>query len=184
MSEKAKKIIDIIIKVVWWVVLILLIALSVGIVSAKIKGKVPKVFGYSVVHIISQSMSDTIPVGTYILIKEVSPEEIKENDIICFYSEDSLIYGRPNTHRVVEVIENDGKYEYVTKGDSNAGQDTVTAKGDKLIGRYVKNLEGLTWLSGAVQSQGMMVVFVVMFIVSVGIVLATVVMEKKKMNDK
>jgi signal peptidase len=184
MSEKAKKIIDIIIKVVWWVVLILLIALSVGIVSAKIKGKVPKVFGYSVVHIISQSMSDTIPVGTYILIKEVSPEEIKENDIICFYSEDSLIYGRPNTHRVVEVIENDGKYEYVTKGDSNAGQDTVTAKGDKLIGRYVKNPEGLTWLSGAVQSQGMMVVFVVMFIVSVGIVLATVVMEKKKMNDK
>jgi signal peptidase len=184
MSEKAKKIIDIIIKVVWWMVLILLIALSVGIVSAKIKGKVPKVFGYSVVHIISQSMSDTIPVGTYILIKEVSPEEIKENDIICFYSEDSSIYGRPNTHRVVEVLEKDGKYEYVTKGDSNAGQDTVTAKCDKLIGRYVKNLEGLTWLSGAVQSQGMMVVFVVMFIVSVGIVLATVVMEKKKMNDK
>ena len=81
MSQKTKKIIDTTVKIVWWVLLVLLIALIVCIVSAKIKGKVPKVFGYSVVMIITESMGDTFPVGTYILIQETSPEDIKENDI-------------------------------------------------------------------------------------------------------
>ena len=82
MSQKAKKIIDTTVKIVWWVLLVLLIALIVCIVSAKIKGKVPKVFGYSVVMITTESMGDTFPVGTYILIKETSPEDIKENDYV------------------------------------------------------------------------------------------------------
>ncbi len=184
MSKKAKKIIDLTLKIVWWVVLILLIALVVCIVSAKVKGKVPKIFGYSVVLITSQSMGDAIPVGTYILIEEISPKDIKENDIICFYSEDASIYGHPNTHRVVSVIENDGKYEYVTKGDANAMQDAVTAKGEKLIGRYVRNLETLTWVSNAVQTQGMMVVFVGMFVLSAGIIVVIVVLKTKNDSEQ
>jgi signal peptidase len=183
MSQKAKKIIDTTVKIVWWVFLVLLIALIVCIVSAKIKGKVPKVFGYSVVVITTGSMGDTFPVGTYILIKETSPEDIKENDIICFYSEDPSIYGYPNTHRVTKVIESNGKYEYVTKGEANAVEDNVTAKGDKLIGRYVQKLDGLTWLTGAVRSQGMFVVFIGMFIVTAGIIVVSVVLKSKEEKE-
>jgi signal peptidase len=88
---------------------------------------VPKVFGYSVVVITTGSMGDTFPVGTYILIKETLPEDIKENNIICFYSEDPSIYGYPNTHRVTKVIESNGKYEYITKGDANAVEDNIAS---------------------------------------------------------
>jgi signal peptidase len=183
MSQKAKKIIDTTVKIVWWVFLVLLIALIVCIVSAKINGKVPKVFGYSVVVITTGSMGDTFPVGTYILIQETSPEDIKENDIICFYSEDPSIYGYPNTHRVTKVIESNGKYEYITKGDANAVEDNITAKGDKLIGKYVKRLDGLTWLTGAVRSQGMFVVFIGMFIATAGIIVVSVVLKSKKEKE-
>jgi signal peptidase len=183
MSKKAKKIIDITVKTVWWALLVLLIALIVCIVSAKIKGKVPKVFGYSVMVITTESMGDTFPVGTYILIKETSPEDIREKDIICFYSEDPSIYGHPNTHRVTKVIESNGKYEYITKGDANAVEDNITAKGDKLIGKYVKRLDGLTWLTGAVRSQGMFVVFIGMFIATAGIIVVSVVLKSKKEKE-
>jgi signal peptidase len=179
MSQKAKKIIDTTVKIVWWVFLVLLIALIVCIVSAKINGKVPKVFGYSVVVITTGSMGDTFPVGTYILIKETSPEDIKENDIICFYSEDPSIYGYPNTHRVTKVIESNGKYEYVTKGDSNAVEDNITAKGDKLIGKYVKKLDSLTWLSEAIKSEGMVFVFGGMFVVTAGVIVVAMVLKQK-----
>ncbi len=183
MSQKAKKIIDTTVKIVWWVLLVLLIALIVCIVSAKIKGKVPKVFGYSVVMITTESMGDTFPVGTYILIQETSPEDIREKDIICFYSEDPNIYGKPNTHRVTKVIESNGKYEYITKGDANAVEDNITAKGEKVIGRYVQKLEGLTWLTGAVRSQGMFVVFIGMFIATAGIIVVSVVLKSNKEKE-
>ncbi len=179
MSKKAKKIIDTTVKIVWWVFLVLLIALIVCIVSAKIKGKVPKIFGYSVVVITTKSMEDTFPVGTYILIKETLPQDVQEGDIICFYSEDASIYGYPNTHRVVQVIENNGNYEYVTKGDANFVEDTVTAKGDKLIGKYVKKLDSLTWLSEAIKSEGMVFVFVGMFVATAGVIVVAMVLKQK-----
>ena len=40
---KTKKIIDIVLKVGWWVVFTLLFVLVISIVSAKVKGEVPKI---------------------------------------------------------------------------------------------------------------------------------------------
>lgn len=180
MKAKTKTIIEKILKMAWWVVFILLFALILTISSAKIKGKVPSVFGYSVVNICSQSMEDTIPVNTYILLKKVNPKAIEEGDIICFYSDDSNISGYPNTHRVMQVIKKDGQYEYVTKGDANTMEDRVTAKGDKLIGRYVKTLKGLTWLSRSMQKQGIVVVFGLMLAGTAGIVITTLILKSKE----
>jgi signal peptidase I len=181
MNEKAKKIADYAFKTIWWVVFITLFLLVFSIITAKMKGEVPKVFGYSVLTITTPSMGETIPVDTYILVKETSPEQIKEEDIICFYSDDSGIYGYPNTHRVKRVIEVEGGYEYVTKGDANAMEDSVTAKSDRLIGRYVKTLDGVTWLSKAVASKGMILIFGFMF-VATGI--AVVMTAKLKAQDE
>ena len=144
-SKNVIKIIKRTLSSLWWLALGLLVVLLVNIFGAKLSGDVPSIFGYSVMDIVSGSMEDTIPKDTYILIKKVAPEEIEKDDIICFYSTDSKIYGFPNTHRVVEepIVTADG-IEFITKGDANPVNDTETAKGDKLIGVYVKKLNGLT----------------------------------------
>ena len=177
---KTKKIIDTALKVSWWVVLILLFILAMNICFAKIRGEVPKVLGYSVIKVATPSMQESIPSGSYILIKETAPKDVKENDIICFYSEDPTIYGYPNTHRVKKVIKIDDKYEYVTKGDSNTMEDSVKAKGEKLIGKYVKTLNVLTWVSTSIASKDMAIVFVITFIVSLGVIIASVILKNKK----
>lgn len=184
MKTKTKNIIDVVFKTCWWVAFVLLVVMVFGILSAKLKGEVPNVFGYSVVRITTPSMNDTIPVDTYILLKKTAPEDVKEKDIICFYSDDENILGYPNTHRVKEVKIVDGKYEFVTKGDANANEDSVTAKGDKLIGKYVKTLKGVTWLSQAIKSQGAIVIFVGMFVATTGIVVATLIIKTNEENKK
>ena len=184
MTDKTKKIIDKTFSITWWAVFAALFALIFGIISAKIKGEVPKIFGYSVVKIISPSMGEEIPVGTYVVIKETDPEDIEEWDIICFYSDDPSIKGYPNLHRVVKppIQVGDG-YEYVTKGDGNPSEDNVTAKSEKLIGKYVKSLDWLTNLSEAVSSKGMMTFVVTLAFLSVGMVVAIVMLKSKDQTE-
>lgn len=185
MTSKVKKIIDRIVSITWWTLLVALFLLVFGIVSAKAKGKVPKVFGYSVVTIITPSMGEEIPVGSYVLIKAVDPEDVRENDIICFYSDDPAIKGSPNIHRVVKPpIEVGDGYEYVTKGDANPSEDSVTAKSDKLIGKYVDRMYWLENLSNSVNSSGMMTFVMLLFVLSMGMIVAVVMLKSKEVPEQ
>ena len=105
-------------------------------------------------------------------------------NIICFYSDDPSIKGYPNLHRVVKPpIQVGDKYEYITKGDANAIEDSVTAKSDNLIGKYVKVMDGLTNLSEAMNSKGMLVFVMTLCVLSVGIIAAIVVIKSKDQTD-
>lgn len=184
MTVKTKKIIGKTLSVAWWSVFIALFALIIGIISAKAKGEVPSVFGYSVVKVITPSMGEKIPVGTYVIIREVDPADVNEEDIICFYSDDPSIKGLPNLHRVVRPIQVGDKYEYITKGDGNASEDSVTAKSDKLIGKYVKSMDLLTSIANDENSQGMMTFVAVLFVLSLGMIVAVAVIATKNEAEK
>ena len=150
-------------KVFWWGATVLVALLIVSIIGAKAKGEVPYFFGYSVMNIISGSMEDDIPAGTYILIKKTDPSKIEKGDIICFYSDDPDIKGYPNTHAVYEdPIYGENGIEFVTKGTANPDKDKYTAKGDKLIGKHVKNLYGLTRFNEMLQGDGMFIFLMVL----------------------
>ena len=155
------KIIKKCISALWWIALALISAMMFSIIGAKMQGKVPQVLGYSVVKIVSGSMEDTIPENSYILVKATSPEKIKRDDVICFYSSDSSILGIPNTHRVVaDPIVTDTGIEFVTRGDANVLDDKYTAKGENLVGRYVRTMDGLGAFVDMLDGGGMNVLFV------------------------
>lgn len=180
MTAKTKKIADKIFSITWWVIFILLFTLVMGIVITKARGEVPKVFGYSIMKITTPSMGKEIPAGSYIIIKETPPDQIKKNDIICFYSSDPSIYGYPNTHRVIADPVKDGDiYVYQTKGDANAMPDPQPATSDKLIGKYVKTMSFVTGVSEMAKSSGMIVVIVVMLVLTAGTVVAVVIVKSK-----
>ena len=169
----------------WWVLVILLAIILINVLGAKMRGEVPNIAGYSVLKIVSGSMGDEIPVGTYILVKSSSSDEVSEDDIICFYSTDPDIYGYPNTHRVVEPpIKNpDGSYEFVTKGDANPEADKYNAKGENLIGIYVKNLDLLTAFSQSLEGSGMIIVMVVLQIALLTMLAYTLFRRKNESSD-
>ena len=169
----------------WYVFLGFMFLVLVSIFISRMQGDVPRVFGFSIMKISSGSMEDTIPTGAHILIKKTAPEDIKKDDIICFYSEDPKIYGYPNTHRVIEdPIKTDSGYEYVTQGDFNPLKDEVTAKGDKLIGKYVMQLTFLTAITDFFTTKFMLVCMVTVQLACICLFMFTYTASKKQKAEK
>lgn len=100
-------------------------------------GDVPKINGYSLMCVISGSMEPEIPVNSLVLVKETDSDDIRKDDILSFYSQDPDLNGSIVTHRVVEIINDSGEYEFKTKGDANAVVDEYTVLSRDIIGKVV-----------------------------------------------
>ena len=86
------------------------------------------IFGYSVFDVVTGSMSGTIEIDDYVVVKRTN--DIELNDIITFKYGDVLI-----THRVVQIAGD----KLITKGDVNNSEDYAITM-DKVIGKVVKVL--------------------------------------------
>jgi len=104
------------------------ILLLVGVILTAIPLSLPRLLGYEIYNVISPSMEPVMPEGTLIYTKQLPPEEVKENDIIAFLSQGSVV-----THRVVRnrFVEGD----FITKGDANEANDPEPVSYGALIGR-------------------------------------------------
>ena len=112
-------------------VLVLLTVIFTG------KGKAPKVMGYTLFRVMTGSMEPAIPVNSLIIVKEISPEQLQEGDVISFYSRDPSLMGQVNTHRIVSIEQMNGEYHFHTKGDANNVDDKYeTLQGD-LVGKVI-----------------------------------------------
>ena len=78
--------------------------------------------GYRIYDILTGSMSPTIKPGNLVVVKETLPNEVKKNDVITFRS---------------DITNNDGKTEFITKGDANNTQDPVPLDEKLLVGKVV-----------------------------------------------
>ena len=97
-------------------------------------GEPPQIMGYTALRIVTGSMAPTYDVDTLVIVKDTKASEIKKDDVISFYSADPLLV---NTHRVVEVREENGQRVFVTKGDSNNVVDAYNVEEKYLIGKVV-----------------------------------------------
>ena len=100
-------------------------------------GKPPNIFGYTMLRITTGSMEPTYTTDTLIVVKETAPSEIKEGDVISFYSSDPALEGAVNTHRVVSISQDGDNYVYTTKGDANNAADLYDAQSRYLIGKVI-----------------------------------------------
>lgn len=138
-------------------------------VILKAQNKPAFTFGKSIIWIVTDSMDNTIPANTFIMIEEVDTCDIHEGDIITFYSDDPDIQGKLNTHRVVTVLPETGDFE--TKGDNAKEIDETPAAAKKVIGRYVRNLSFLTAIGRVMVTGYGVAVIIAVFISLFGLML-------------
>ena len=118
MKSKAKKIINTIVDII--VVLILIVSILVVVLSLTTKSQgVPNIFGYAPLSVESYSMEPTINKGDLIFAKVTNDidYEYHEGDIVTFPIEVQGVRTL-NTHRIIEVIVDDGITYYKTQGDN------------------------------------------------------------------
>lgn len=102
------------------VVITVLFVTGVIIADAIIhKDEVPSFFGWKPFIVLSGSMEDDISTGDLAIVKEVDILILKENDIISFINDTGTV----TTHRIVEIVEENGVKKFRTKGDSNNAVD-------------------------------------------------------------
>ncbi len=127
-----------------WAILIFSMCFMIYVLSETAKGKVAKIMGRSLLHIVTGSMEPTISVDDYVVVKKVNANTLKVGDIIAYYSEDPEIEGRIVIHRIVEITE---KGRYRTKGDANQVPDDFLVSYDQIIGKYVRRSGIFNWIS-------------------------------------
>jgi signal peptidase len=94
---------------------LVLIAILLSVLSARVNGKTPEVFGYRLYVVQSSSMSPTLEVGSMFVSKKPGDaENLKQGDIITFESSS----GQTITHRIIEVVQTESGVAYRTKGDN------------------------------------------------------------------
>lgn len=110
---------------------------------------------FSLFTIISPSMTPTINVYDVIVDTPIKdPSKVKVGDIITFVSSSSISKGYTVTHRVSGITVIDGKYEFSTKGDNNATEDSARVKEDDLLGMVRFRIPQLGRLQSFISSRG------------------------------
>lgn len=101
---------------------ILVINLTLIIKSYTNTEEVPTLGGYCPLIVLTGSMEPEISSGDMIICHTIEPSEVKTGDVISFFDPEgnglSVV-----THRVVEIVQENGSLSFRTKGDANNVED-------------------------------------------------------------
>lgn len=106
-------------------------ALAVGLVALV----APPLAGWRVLTEQTGSMAPTLHPGDVVVVRPVSPLDVRAGDVVTFPSPEST--GKLITHRVVSTIPRAGTVTVVTRGDANNDSERWAVDRDGRIGRAV-----------------------------------------------
>lgn len=139
--------------------------------------EIPDFLGFKSFVIVSESMETTIMKGDAIFVKNAArQEDIKINDIISFHNKDEII-----THRIVEIVKEEGKTKYITKGDNNRKEDKEHITYDRIEGVYQFKISGFGKIVEILKDK---VTLIILLIILVLISLLQVRTSKKRLKRK
>ena len=180
--KKAFKVLRKVLSYIEWTILVVGAIILVYIFFNTLQGKAVNLFGYNVLHVVTGSMEPTISTDEYVFVKETDTKELKKEDIIAYYSEESDVKGLPVIHRIVDVLP-DGRFK--TKGDANETSDVLPVRGDQVIGKYRGRVRLLNFISSFMDFRKILMLFVIipMFLASIYEVKSIWKLTKKVRED-
>ena len=133
-EQKKQKMLTIIGAVLCVILLpILIVNLTLIVKSYVNPDEVPAIGGVSPLIVLTDSMLPEISSGDLIIAEKIDPSEIKVGDVISFFDPagngSSVV-----THRVIEIVTEDGKTQWRTRGDNNNTEDKVLVPFENLVG--------------------------------------------------
>lgn len=140
MSQKVKKIWNVISSIV----VALVVVLALLLVGARL-------IGLQVYTVLSGSMEPTYHTGSLIYVKEVDPFTIEEGTPITFMLDEDTIA----THRVVGIVPDDedpSVLRFRTKGDANDAEDAALVHYKNVIGTPVFSIPKLGYVANYIQN--------------------------------
>jgi signal peptidase len=135
---------------------------------------VPQVVGANHSYaVLSGSMEPTMNPGDVIIVNSVAASKIETGDVITFRKGGEK---RPTTHRVIEVVEQDGTGAFRTKGDANEDPDQSLVGPDEIQGKVMSiggHLFVIPYMGYVLQFANTQLGFVALFVVPIALLILT-----------
>ena len=163
--QKEKQRIHILVKIISAILYVILIPIIIFNFTLILKSfinplEIPDFLGYKTFVIISGSMEPTIMTEDAILVKEVAQDKIKIGDIISFSQGETIV-----THRVIEMIEENGKTKYKTKGDNNQVEDKEKIAYEQIEGKYQFKINQFGIVTEILKSKITLIILILMVVI-------------------
>lgn len=168
-KTKAQKVFGIISNIVFYLCMVMLI---VGAVTfAQNDDPEKSIFGFRYYYIKTASMEPVYPVGSVVITKSVSTDEIQVGDDITVYvgdgQSDSYL-----THRVVEITtDQTGELAFRTKGVNNKANDPSPFNAKLVVGRVMFCIPVLGLVMTFVRDQLWLVIVIFVLLLALSFVL-------------
>ena len=168
------------------VILIPILLINITLIAKSFinKDEVPSIGGTLPLIVLTDSMHPEIDSGDLIICNTAEAEDIKVNDIISFFDPagngTSIV-----THRVIEIVEEDGEIFFRTRGDNNNTEDKELVPAENLVGVYKMRIAGAGHIAMFMQSTAGLIICVVLpIILLVGYdIIRRRIYEKNKTED-
>jgi signal peptidase len=151
MNPKVKKVLGIAANVLTGLIVVVAMVIAISTIMSKDK-KYVNLMGFSYLSVASDSMEgnnkDSFNYGDVIMIRilnDSQKDSLKVGQVITFIDPLIQIDGisQLNTHRIVEVVEQNGIIHYRTKGDHNPTNDPVLRPATDVVGVYISKSNGI-----------------------------------------
>jgi len=153
-------------------ILCLILLLSLFVASLTL----PRLWGYDVYIVKSDSMTPVLSVGDLALIQKASFEDMRVGDIATFQSRKNK--DNRFTHRIFEI--NTGERTFTTKGDGNPGPDPAPAPAESLIGKMAHSIPFAGYPALWIQNPVGFTVIVLVTVLCIAIEIERKISAKKK----
>ena len=131
-----KKVLKVVVDVLAWIILIAAFLVTLMVFSSSRNNGIPSLLGVMPMSVQTDSMAPTFKAGDLIFVKKINDMyTLQENDVITFYTIIDSTRAL-NTHRIVEVSDNNGTRSYVTRGDNNPLDDEIPVYPSDIVGRW------------------------------------------------
>ena len=148
------------------IILIPILIINITLIAKSFinKDEVPSIGGTLPLIVLTDSMYPEIESGDLIICHTAEAKDIKVNDIISFFDPagngTSIV-----THRVIEIVEENGEIFFRTRGDYNNTEDKELVPAENLVGVYKTRIAGAGHVAMFMQSTAGLIICVVLPII-------------------
>ena len=155
-ESKAKKVIKIVIKLLYQILIIFCALLTAVIILQKISDSNRSIGGYRIFRVITGSMEPEYQVGEVVICKETEPKNISVGEDIVYLGKYGEYNGKIIMHNVVEIEnEENGRLTFHAKGLNSSSVEDPKINQDQIYGIVIYKSKLLTILYVSILTLGL-----------------------------
>ncbi len=142
-ENKALKIIGNILYTIFFIIVILML---IVVILQRVSNNSISLKGYRIFTVATGSMEPKYKVSDILVAKEINPSDIKLEDDIVYKGKEGSFKDKFVTHQVIDIKEDNGKYNFTTKGIANIEKDPEISE-EQVYGKIVYKVKSLSFIS-------------------------------------